>query len=150
MDLADWLGVLGFIISIGGLTLGILNYLRDAIRVSVEIEWDCHSFEPGRDSDALCARITLTNCSRRPVYIKLVGYGLRNKDRLCVSLRSGEGKRLSEADPPLVYYVGYKGDSDITEWKHAWRNVAGIAVDSTGRRWLSKKPPRDAKRPSWA
>ena len=71
MTLNDWATILGFGIAVVGLTLSILNYLRDRVKLKVILRWDMEliTTSPLFKPEKLWGSVSITNAGRRPTYV---------------------------------------------------------------------------------
>ena len=58
---------------------------------------------------------------------------------------SAAGKTLAEGDPPIIIKVPQ--DSRLAKYSQNWRDIRAAALDSLGKKHVSKKVDT---RPSWA
>lgn len=141
--------LIGLVAGTAGLVLGILNYLRDNLKIAVELQWDMKPFNlPQFDENELMGVIRVTNSGRRPAYVSHVaikcpkGY---DETHLIIE-ETMHGKKLSEGDEPLVFPVKQRG---LEKYKNEWKEVRAQISDSTGTVWYSPRVWR-GKPPSWA
>jgi hypothetical protein len=136
--------ILGMILGTAGLTVSLMNYLRDRPKVKLSLQWDM--------TEALTKEkrglIKVSNVGRRPVFISVVALALPKGMRhshLLIDTSIG-GKKLSEGDAPVGHTVSYP---QLAEYSKGWRKIRAYAEDSTGRRYYSRFPPKGTKAPSW-
>lgn len=145
IDVFQWIGtIIAFVPGVGGLTLGIINYLRESPNVAVTLQWDMKGFGLESNPNQLYGIITVTNVGRRPVYISHVQIQIRS-DEFLMLMDSITGERLLEGDAPRVYSIIQ--NSELQKDKDVWDKMRAAVFDSTGKRYLSK---RIKKKPSWA
>jgi len=143
VTLTDITATLGAVFGTGGLTIVILNYLRDRPRLEVSLLWNMVTI-PG---DRKCGIVAVTNVGRRPVYISHVCLRLPKhyEDNMLLLADSIHGEKLSEGDPPKVFVIPYDG---LDKYSKDWKAIRAQVSDSTGRVYLSKR--RKMKTPNWA
>jgi hypothetical protein len=57
---------------------------------------------------------------------------------------SADGRTLAEGDPPIIIKVPQ--DSRLAQYSQNWRNIRAAALDSVGKKYVSKKVDTP---PSW-
>src|SRR6267142_6674223 len=73
ISLTDAGALLGMIFGTAGLTLGVLNHVRDNSNIKIRLSWDYQDLSPGTpNNNKLYGVVTVTNLGRRPVFISLV------------------------------------------------------------------------------
>ena len=140
--------LIGIVVGTAALTLGILNYLRDNIKISVELQWDMKPFNlPQFDENELIGVIRVTNIGRRTTYVSHVAIKLPKgyDDTHLIMYESLQGKKLSEGDEPLIFPFKQPG---LEKYKKKWKEVRAQISDSTGTVWYSPRVWR-GKPPSW-
>jgi len=149
LSLTDIAAFCGLVFGLTGFILGILNYLRDRARVTVNVVWDMtFTNNPVYDPKKIWGIITVANVGRRPIYLSHAslripkGYGIAH----LLLTDSVTGKKVAEGDPPLQFPID---QTDLAKYAKNWRNIHAEIVDSTGRMWKSRKLRRKDK-PSWA
>lgn len=140
MALTELTAILGAVLGTSGLTLGILNYLRDRPRVVVHLRWGMQLIGDGHLGSAQdeCGVVEVTNCGRRPVFVSHVCLRLpKHSDSALLLLRSTiRGQRLGEGDPPITVVIPY----DVTsKYLKDWRLIRAQVSDSTGRVYVSRR-----------
>lgn len=138
--------------AIASLVLGVLNHTRDRARVKVQLQWDMSVTEGpgGLDPEKDWGFVNVVNVGRRPVYITSVYLVLpkscRPRNLLLTSSLFGpfSPKRLEEGDPTACIPTEQEG---MEEHAGYWKKIRAVALDSTGRKYRSRKV---SKRPSWA
>jgi hypothetical protein len=92
--------------------------------------------------------VRITNTGRRPVFISVIALTLSKgfEHTHLVLDESIGGKKLGESEKPLGIFVPYDG---LAQYSKAWRKMRAYAEDSTGKRYYSKFPEKDAKTPPW-
>ena len=158
------ISVVGGLIGTVGLTLSILNYLRDRSGVRVSLQWDMSItptlFASQYDHRKPWGLIRVTNIGRRPIYISAAAleYFPSSYERIAYSLlrrlprndfcaiidESIGGKKLSEGDPPQVFVVTQEG---MERHSGYWLRVRAFVEDSAGKKYFSRPVDRC---PSWA
>lgn len=158
------ISVVGGMIGSAGLTLSILNYLRDRPVVKVSLQWDMSikptPFESLYDHNKPWGLIRVTNIGRRPTYIAVAAiqylptvyergmYRLlkrRPRNAFCALISDSiRGKKLSEGDPAEVFVISQDGREQHRKY---WLSVRALVEDSAGKKYYS--PPVD-RCPSWA
>lgn len=149
LDLNDTATLLGIIFGLSGFVLGIINHLRDRAKVTVSVTWDMSIIpDPVCDRNKSWPLITIANVGRRPIYLSHAslripkGYGTSH----LLLADSVAGKKLSENDPPLTFPLDQTG---LEKYAKDWMKIRAEVIDSTGKKWRSKKP-REKDKPSWA
>ena len=134
--------VLGVLFGTAGLTISILNYLRDRTKVRVTLSWNMTDIRTGKMSGLVKA----TNTGRRAVFISIAGISLPG-DGLGILGESIAGAKLNEGDKPAAYLVAHNG---FAEHAKQWRKIRAFVEDSTGKRYYSKYPAKNDDPPNWA
>ncbi len=142
--------VLGMVFGVAGLTLGVLNYLRDRPRVAIVVSWDIriipsqHPKPTGGPLQKTFVRVEIANLGRRPIFIARVCFKFPRGAPTTWALipESLGGKKLGEGDPPHAYLVD---QVDFSEHASYWKEIRVVAVDSAGKEYGqnldSKNPP---------
>lgn len=143
--MAQWIGVfIGIISGISGLTLGIMNYLRDNPKLVVHLTWDLEPFgNIPLEKDKLYGVIQITNTGRRPIFISHVTIRIPNHKELLIT-DSIQGEKLAEGDQPKIYPITQEG---LEEFSDFWDKMYAVVRDSAGKEYLSV--PCQNK-PGWA
>jgi hypothetical protein len=147
MTLTDFIAVAGLVFGLTGSILGVLNYLRDRVKLDVTLQWDM-DVRPGTpfDPHKKWGVIRVTNVGRRTAYISHDALRLPKRyDELLVIMDSVQGEKLAEGDPTKVYIVSQEG---LEKYAGDWRKIVAQVNDSTGKIWNSKKLKNNAI-PSW-
>jgi hypothetical protein len=137
----------GIIFGLTGMILGIMSYLRDKPKISVNLKWDMEAVGDMRYSrDKLWGMVTVTNTGRRPIYMSHVHLRLpKGFDSTHLLLSEGiRGDRIEEGDPPKTYMIDQES---LTKYKNAWNKMYAVAIDSTGKEYKSSKVK---EQPAWA
>jgi hypothetical protein len=141
-------GKVGFVTAVISLIVSILTFRRDRSHIVVALQWDALSRWEDRQLVERSAHIYVTNMGRRPAHITMVWLvypdGKRSISLLTDETDSAAGKTLAEGDPPLIIEVPQV--PRITKYSQNWRDIRAAALDSLGKKYLSKKV--DTK-PSW-
>lgn len=148
MTLTDFAAMLGAVFGTAGLTLGILNYLRDRPKITVRLQWDMAVTDnPTYDPKKKWAVITVANIGRRPIHISHASLKLpKGYDHTHLLLWEGiRGEKLEEGDPPATYVGSQDG---LEKYKKDWHKIRAVVVDSAGTEYYSRIDK--SKRPSWA
>jgi hypothetical protein len=140
--------ICGVVFGFGGLSLGILNFLRDRPRLTVTLNWNMvGAGGPTFDPKKRWGLVRVTNVGRRPVYLAIVALKLPKNSKTpkgfeyshLVLMDSVRGRSLAEGDPPAIFPVDQEQlIKDSLPWQQLW----AIAEDSTGKVYESKKPPK--------
>ena len=149
MNLNDAATLGGLLFGSVGLTLGVLNYLRDRIKVDVLLQWEMATWGTAAAFGAQCGLVTITNTGKRPVFLSHVALTVP-KGHEASHLLLGEtiqGQRLDEGAAPLIYPVKYSDDLKV--YANDWKKVRAQVSDSTGKVWKSPRFKR-LNKPSWA
>ena len=144
MDALTTIGsVLGMILGTSGLTVSLLNYLRDRPQVKVTLSWDMVNTRTG-EVDGL---VRVTNTGRRAVFISATALEIPNSPEIHVLQDSISGVKLAEGDKPAAYLVS-------REWVAVhvgkWRKMRAFVEVSTGGKYYSAYPRRNEPPPNWA
>jgi len=149
LTLTDIAAFCGLVSGLTGFILGILNYRRDRAEVTVDIIWDMKvTPNPVYDQKKTWGIVTVANVGRRPIYLSHAslripkGHGVGS----LILTDSVAGKKLAEGDAPLQFPID---QTELSKYAKDWRNIRAEIIDSTGRKWRSKKPNKKDK-PSWA
>jgi len=149
LTLNDTATLLGIMFGVSGFILGILNHRRDRAKVTIDVLWDMTmTNNPVYDPKKSWGLITIANVGRRPIYLSHAslripkGYGIGH----LLLGDSVAGKKLAEGDPPLSFPVD---QTNLCKYAKNWRRIRAEIIDSTGKKWRSRKPNRKT-RPSWA
>jgi hypothetical protein len=149
LTLTDITAFGGLAFGLTGFVLGVLNYRRDRARVTVNLTWDLTlAADSAHEADGKWGIITVANVGRRPIYVSHAslrlprGYGASH----LLLPDSVPGKKLAEGDPPLQFLID---QADVSKYAKDWRGIRAEIIDSTRRKWRSKRPTLK-ERPSWA
>ena len=136
--------LLGMILGTAGFTLSLMIYLRDRPKIRLSLQWDMTETKTGE----LYGIVRVTNIGRRPVFVSAVALELpRGLEHSHLLLNTSIiGVKLCEGDQPAKHIVSY---SRLCEYSKGWRDIRAYAEDSTGTRYFSDFPRKDAKPPSW-
>jgi hypothetical protein len=138
--------VSGLVLGVIGTVLGIMNFRRDAARISVSLAWDLKmTGADGHETEESYGVVTISNVGRRPSFVSHVAIevpGGHDHTHL-VLWGSINGVKLAEGDAPLIYPVP---QGDMGQYAGEWRRVVAQMTDTTGRIWRSARPKR---RPNW-
>jgi hypothetical protein len=136
--------ILGMLLGTAGFVMSILTYLRDRARVKITLQWKMQNLQTSETKGL----VRITNTGRRPVFISVVALTLPNgfEHTHLVLDESIGGKKLGESEKPLGILVPYDG---LAQYSKSWRKMRAYAEDSTGKRYYSAFPERDAKTPPW-
>lgn len=133
--------ILGMVLGTAGFTISVLNYLRDRPQVKVTLQWNMVDPKTGEARGL----VRVTNTGRRAVFICIAA--LETPDGVDFILNdSVVGTKLGEGDKPEAYLFNHDG---IAKYSNKWREIRAFAEDSTGKRYQSKYPAKDAKPPRW-
>lgn len=147
ITLTDIAALGGLIFGLTGMILGIMSYLRDRPKITVNLKWDMKAFgDPRYSSDKFWGVVTVTNSGRRPIYISHIHLKLpKGYDSTHLLLSEGiKGDKIEEGDEPKRYMIDQES---LTDYKNAWNKMYAIAVDSTGKEYKSRKTK---EKPEWA
>lgn len=157
LSLTDVTALIGMLTGVTGLTVSLMNYLRDRPNLSVSLNWDMESVGgPFPDGSTMMGIVNVTNVGRRTVcysHVHLVHEPLRRRfwlfgpmlRRHFLIIKGGLGSvTLKEGDPSQQVLVTQKG---MEKYAADWRFVRAAVQDSTGKYWYSPKPKNP---PSWA
>ncbi len=150
MNLNDWATLLGFGIAAVGLTLSILNYLRDRIKLKVTLQWDMTVTEnPVYDSSKKYGAVKITNAGRRSTYVGVVALMLPKgaTNRTLILSDSLKGEKLDEGSAPRSVLVDQEGFEKYAQY---WDQIYAEVSDSAGKDWKSKPALKALGPPSWA
>lgn len=119
-----------------GLTLSVLNFLRDGARVQVKLTWDMEIIRSDGSKKGL---IEVLNVGRRPVllsHVHLTG----QPDRVRQMVVGGiQGETQTEGAPPRHVIVNQEESLTSDIGRHWWR-VRAATVDGAGRTHYSPWP----------
>lgn len=135
---AQWIGIITAVIfGTFGAALSLFTYLRDSIKVKVEVSWNMtpHNL-PQYDQNKLYMVITVTNVGRRTVYVNKAHIKLPNKQGDILINESIKGQRLSEGDPPATYLVE---QDELLYHSKILSSLRVTIFDSTGKMYHSKR-----------
>ena len=137
--------ILGMLLGTAGFVMSILTYLRDRARVKITLQWNMQNTQTGQTKGL----VRITNAGRRPVFISIVALELpREFEHTHLVLdQSIGGTKLGESEKPLGVLVPPDG---LAQYSKCWRKIRAYAEDSTGKRYYSAFPKKDAKTPPWA
>jgi len=143
-SLSETASILGMLLGTAGFVMSILNYLRDRARVRITLQWKMQNIQAGQTKGL----IRVTNSGRRPVFISIIALELpKGLDHTHLVLdQSIGGTKLGESEKPLGILVPYDG---LEQYSNVWRKIRAYAEDSTGKRYYSPPPRKDAKTPPW-
>lgn len=143
--------ILGMVFGLAGLTLGIMNYLRDRPRVAIVVNWDVRMMPnqhqmPKGDHRKTFVLVHVANLGRRPIFIARVGFKFPKGAPSAWALipESLGGKKLAEGDPPHAYFVD---QADFSQHAKYWTKIQVVALDSAGKEYAQKLDPRSP--PNW-
>jgi len=136
--------VLGMPLGTAGFAMSILTYLRDRAMVRITLQWKMQNTKTGETKGL----VRVTNSGRRPVFISIVALEPpKGFDHTHLVLeQSIGGTKLGEGEKPMGVLFPYDGLEQYTE---VWRKIRAYAEDSTGKRYYSSLPRKDAKAPPW-
>ena len=149
LTLNDLATLVGLISGTVGAVLGVLNHLRNAYKVIVELQWDMDATNAADlDPNKKWGVIRVSNIGRRPAYVSHVALGLPKgyEDSHLILMEGLQGQKLEEGAPPLTYPVDQEG---LEKYGRDWRDVRAQVSDATGKVWRSPKKRRESA-PSWA
>jgi hypothetical protein len=133
--------ILGMVFGTAGFTISVLNYLRDRPRVKVILQWNM--VDP--QTNEVKGLVRVTNIGRRPIFICIAA--LEVPDGVDFILNdSVVGIKLGEGEKPAGFLFNHDG---MAKYSNKWREIRAFVVDSTGKRYTSKRPAKDAKPPRW-
>ena len=150
IGLTELLAVTGALVGTAGLVLGILNFLRDRPKISVNLAWDMKSSGGARyDPDKWYAAVRVANTGRRPIYISHASLRLpKGYAHTELLLSKGlAGSKLAEGDPPKAYMAV---QDDMAQYAKDWRKIRAVVRDSAGVEYISPRPHKKTKVPTWA
>jgi hypothetical protein len=149
MSLTEFVSAAGLMFGLTGFVLGVMNYLRDRAKITVELQWDMNVTPGGPyDPSKSYGVVRVTNIGRRAIYISHASLRLpKGHDASHLLLADGvPGKKLSEGEAPQIYAIL---QDNLVRYAKDWRKVIAQVSDSTGKTWTSRKVPR-GRVPSWA
>jgi hypothetical protein len=137
------LAVFGAVTGGLGLTLSVLNFLRDGARLQIKLTWGMELVGGPGGSKGL---VIVHNVGRRPVYVShthLTG----TSDRSMQLIMGGiDGVTLGEGAPPRQVIINQDAKLEADLGGHWWR-VRAAVVDGAGRKHYSPWP---LERPTFA
>lgn len=133
--------ILGMVLGTAGFTISVLNYLRDRPRIKVTLQWNMADPNTGETRGL----VRVTNTGRRAVYISIAALEMPD-DMDFILNDSVVGTKLGEGDKPAGYLFN---DDEMAKYSNKWRKIRAFVVDSTGKRYTSKRSSRNAKSPRW-
>lgn len=148
MTLTDFVAVCGLVFGLSGAVLGVLNYLRDRVKLEVTLQWDMDVTPGGKyDANKKWGVIRVTNVGQRTTYISHAALRLpKGYDTShLVIMDSIQGEKLTEGDPTKIFMVSQDG---LEKYRDAWRRIIAQVSDSRGKVWKSKRLKRK-EIPSW-
>ena len=135
--------VLGMVLGTAGLTISLLNYLRDRPRVKVTLLWNMVDSRT-REVRGL---VRVTNTGRRAVFISIAAIEIPNSPAIYVLNDSLAGTKLGEGDKPAGYFISHEG---MAEHSAYWRKIRAFVEVSTGEKYYSPYPKKKTSPPNWA
>jgi hypothetical protein len=144
MTLSTVAALLGMILGTAGLSISLMNYLRDRPRILLTLKWDMTETQTGQ----LFGLAKVANVGRRPVFISVVALELPKgfEHSHLILNTSIAGIRLSEGDKPIAHMINY---TDLAQYSSQWQKIRAYAEDSTGKRYFSEYPAKHSSKPSW-
>jgi hypothetical protein len=137
--------ITGVVFGLCALVLSLLNYRRDRPKLLVSLRWDALTMRDTEGREAKFSQIYITNIGRRPIYITSAGL-VFDPPRAWWFLnheKQGKlrGRKLTEGDSPLSLVVDATrlGAKMTRDHRRSWREFRAFAIDSTGKRYLSKE-----------
>lgn len=144
--------ITGVIFGLSALIISLLNYRRDRAKLLVSLRWDALTVRDTEGRETKFSQIYITNVGRRPIYITRAGL-MFDPPRAWWFLNHEKqgnlrGRKLAEGDPPLSLVVDASrlGAKMTRDHRSSWREFRAFAIDSTGKRYVSKQVN---ERPSW-
>lgn len=149
VTLTDVVAVVGLVTGVAGLMLGVMNFVRDRVKLDIVLQWDM-DVTPGTqyDPNKKWGFVRVQNTGRRTTFVSHVaikmpeGHGGSH----LLLMESIAGEKLVEGDAPKVYVLAQEG---LEEYRKDWHKLIAVVTDSTGRVWKSKRVSRE-KPPTWA
>lgn len=144
MDAITAIGsLLGMVLGTAGLTISLLNYLRDRPRVKVTLSWNMVNSQT-RETTGL---VRVTNTGRRAVFISVAAIEIPDSPAVLILSDSMGGSKLAEGDKPAAYFISHQG---MAEHAGYWRKMRAFVEVSTGEKYYSKYPRKNEPSPKWA
>ncbi len=134
--------ILGMVLGTASLTLSILNYLRDRAQVKVTLHWNMTDTRTG----AVQGLVRVTNTGRQVVFISIAALDVPGSPTYILN-DSIAGVKLAVGDKPAPYLVSHDG---MEKHSSSWRKIRAFVELSTGDKFWSEYPEKDAKPPKWA
>lgn len=147
LTLTDITALIGALVGTSAFVLSIINYLRDAPAVTVNLAWDMET-DDSRRVGMRFGIVTVSNSGRRPIFLSHVSLKLpTGYAHTHLVLAEGlQGKRLAEGDPPFVSTANQRG---LEEYAKDWHKIRAVAFDLRHKQYRSKRPDKSHP-PSWA
>ena len=135
--------VLGMVLGTAGLTISLLNYLRDRPRVKVTLVWNMVNLQ----TQQVSGLVRVTNTGRRAVFISIAAIEIPNSPTVYVLNDSLAGTKLGEGDRPAAYFVSH---DDMAAHSPHWQKLRAFVEVSTGEKYYSAYPRENESPPKWA
>lgn len=135
--------LLGMVLGTAGLTISLLNYLRDRPRVKVTLSWNMVNTQ----TKAVTGLVRVTNTGRRAVFVAIAAIEIPNSPTVYVLNDSLAGFKLAEGDKPAGYFISHEGMAVHAAY---WRNIRAFVEVSTGEKYYSAYPRKNEPPPKWA
>lgn len=128
----------GAVLGTAGTVLGVKNYLRDRIRVKIDIQKGMKIVSPNpitNNPDELLVVVTANNVGRHPVHLSKAWFELRKPKEDEILLVGPNNFHTEELKPGLSrVFLAKQSDLDLTDLKYA------CVQDAVGRKFKRKVP----------
>ena len=135
--------ILGMVLGTAGLTISLVNYLRDRLQVKVTLSWNMTDAR----THEVRGLVRVTNTGRRAVFISIAAIEIPNTSTVYVLSDSLAGTKLAEGDKPAAYFISHEGMAVHAAY---WRKVRAFVEVSTGEKYYSDYPRKNGAPPKWA
>jgi len=147
MAVSDWLGVAGFVLSIGNLALLACLAFRDRAMLKIE-DTLVHIGDNGNSTNAR-VDIRVSNTGRRPITVTGLGFHYPNGNRvgftsplsgqqLPIRLEENDSFTFSLTSEEVVQEIMSEGEVPSAIWIRDARKVRVTKLSSPTRKWLSE------------
>lgn len=149
VTLTDIVAVGGIISGVAGLVLGVMNFVRDRVKLDITLQWDMDITHGTQyDTSEKWGVVRVQNTGRRTTFVSHVAIKIPkgyDGTHLLV-MDSVAGEKLAEGDAPKIYVLTQEG---LERYRKDWHKLIAVVSDSTGQVWKSRRVSRK-KCPSWA